>query len=385
VLGREVSTVDVQLTAVDARSGRSADVVLVVEKDSTVAEAARALRTALGLPEIVEGYGQTSPAGGAEVWIAGRPVGPSLSMTVSPIREGAVVGLGGPVGLGVHDPDVGGVAEVRVVGGPDAGRVHRLPLGEFVLGAAHDAEAYVADGSVAARQARLQVTPEEVRWTPYEGATPATVEGKALTDSRVLKPGQVVAVGTSRFTVVPAEAPDAALVPSEDGGLAYNRPPRLPPAPASVTVEMPAEPADGQRRPIPLLASLAPVLLGVAMFLITKSPMFLLFTLLSPVLMLSSWLTERRQGKRSYRQQLADYKRDLAEAKKKITEAALWERRMRRHDAPDPAAVLVTALGPRRRLWERRRWDSDRLLLRVGTARLRSAIELTCGSPNDTP
>ena len=118
------------------------------------------------------------------------------------------------------------------------------------------------------------------------------------------------------------------------------------------------------------------MLLGVAMFLITKSPMFLLFTLLSPVLMLSSWLTERKQGKRSYRQQLADYKRDLAEAKKKITEAARWERRMRRHDAPDPAAVLLTALGPRRRLWERRRRDPDRLLLRVGTARLRSAIEL---------
>ena len=57
---------------------------------------------------------------------------------------------------------------------------------------------------------------------------------------------------------------------------------------------------------------------------------------------------------------------------------------MRRHDAPDPAAVLVTAPGPRRRLWERRRWDSDRLLLRVGTARLRSAIELT-GPPGQAP
>ncbi|HST67657.1 MAG TPA: FHA domain-containing protein, partial [Mycobacteriales bacterium] len=378
-----MSAVDVQLTAVDARSGRSADVVLVVEKDSTVADAARALRGALGLPGAgaVEGLG---PAG-AEVWIAGRPVDPSLPMTVSPLREGAVVGLGGPVGLGVHDPDVGGVAEVRIVGGPDAGRVHRLPLGEFVFGSAHDAEAYVADGSVAPRQARLLVTPQEVRWTSYEGVPEATVEGRALSEPRALQPGQVVAVGTTRLTVVPAEAPDAALVPSEDGGLAYNRPPRLPPAPASVTVEMPAEPTDGQKRPIPLLASLAPVVLGVAMFAITKSPMFLLFTLLSPVLMLSSWLTERKQGKRSYRQQLADYKRDLAKARKEVTEAARWERRMRRHDAPDPATVLVTALGPRRRLWERRRWDSDRLLLRVGTARLRSSMELTGGNPKDRP
>lgn len=373
---------DVQLTAVDARTGRSADVVLVVEKDSTVADAARALRDALGLPAVLEAVG--GPAG-AEVWIAGRPVDPTLAMTVSPLREGAVVGLGGPVGLGVHDPDVGGVAEVRVVGGPDAGRVHRLPLGEFVLGSAHDADAYVADTSVAARQARLLVTPQGVRWTPYDGATATTVEGRPVTEPRAVQPGQVVAVGTTRLTVVPAEAPDAALVPSDDGGLAYNRPPRLPPAPASVTVEMPTEPQDAQKRPIPLLASLAPLAIGVVLYLATRSVIFLLFTLLSPVLLLSSWITERRQGKRSYRQQLADYKKDLADARKRITEAARWERRTRRHDAPDPATVLVTALGPRRRLWERRRWDSDRLLLRVGTGTLRSQIELTGGSRKDTP
>ena len=317
--------------------------------------------------------------------MAGRPVDPALAMTASPLREGVVVGLGGPVGLGVHDPDVGGVAEVRVVGGPDAGRVHRLPLGEFVLGSAHDADAYVADRTVSARQARLLVTPDAVRWTPYEGAAPARVESRELTGEREVKPGQLIAVGSTRLVVVPAGAPDAALVPSDDGGLAYNRPPRLPPAPPNVTVEMPTEPEASQKRPIPVLASLAPLAIGVALYLFTKQVIFLLFTLLSPVLLLSGWLTERRQGKRSHRQQLADYRRDLAAAKRTVTEAARSERRMRRHDAPDPAEVLVTALGPRRRLWERRRWDSDRLLLRLGTARLRSSIELTGGSRKDRP
>ena len=289
---------DVQLTAVDARTGRSADVVLVVEKDSTVAEAARALRAALGVPGGLEGTPRLAVAGGggqvgaggvaAEVWVAGRPVDPSLTMTVSPLREGVVVGLGGPVGLGVHDPDVGGVAEVRVVGGPDAGRVHRLPLGEYVLGSAHDADAYVADRTVSPRQARLLVTPEAVRWTPYEQAAPARIESRKLDEEREVKPGQVIAVGTTRLMVVPAEAPDAALVPSEDGGLAYNRPPRLPPAPTNVTVEMPAEPQDAQKRPVPVLAALAPVAIGVLLFVLMDNAMFLLFTLLSPVLMLSN-------------------------------------------------------------------------------------------------
>ncbi|MFL6131059.1 MAG: FtsK/SpoIIIE domain-containing protein [Mycobacteriales bacterium] len=397
---------DVQLTAVDVRSGRCADVVLVVERDSTVAEAARALRAALGVPAAVgagrvgggpagAGPGAAGPAAGpegagpegagADVWVAGRPVDPTLAMPVSPLREGVVVGLGGPVGLGVHDPDVGGVAEVRVVGGPDAGRVHRLPLGEFVLGSAHDADAYVADPTVSPRQARLLVTPHAVRWRPYEQATAGRLEGRPLTEERAVEPGQVVAVGDTRLTVVPAEAPDAALVPTEDGGLAYNRPPRLLPAPTTVTVELPAGPPDGQQRPIPLLASLAPLAVGVLLFALTRSVIFLLFTLLSPVMMLSSWLTERRQGRRSHRQQLADYRQALAEAKREVAEAARRERRMRRHDAPDPAAVLLTALGPRRRLWERRRWDSDRLLLRLGTARLGSSIELTGGSRADRP
>ncbi|HZB51022.1 MAG TPA: FtsK/SpoIIIE domain-containing protein, partial [Mycobacteriales bacterium] len=392
---------DLQLTAVDARSGRSADVVLVVEEDSTVADAARALREALGIPAGAEAYDRPLCSVGpgpvqtgsiaartgtvADVWVAGRPVDLALPITVSPLREGAVVGIGGPVDLGVHDFDVGGVAELRVVGGPDAGRVHRLPLGAFVFGSAHDADAYVADPSVSARQARLRVTPTAVLWTPYEQAAPARVESRPLTEEREIKPGTVIAVGNSRLMLAPAEAPDAALVPSDDGGLAYNRPPRLPPAPRSVTVEMPTEPQDTQQRPIPLLASLAPIAIGVVLYFATGSAIFLLFTLLSPVLMITSWVTERRQGRRSFRRQLADYKRDLAQAKRTVAEAARWERRMRRHDAPDPATVLVTALGPRRRLWERRRWDSDRLLLRLGTARLPSSIELTGGARNDRP
>ncbi|HZX37127.1 MAG TPA: FtsK/SpoIIIE domain-containing protein, partial [Streptomyces sp.] len=40
----------------------------------------------------------------------------------------------------------------------------------------------------------------------------------------------------------------------------------------------------------------------------------------------------------------------------------------RRAGFPDPAAVLLTAVGPRRGLWERRTTDSDFLELRVGTA-----------------
>ncbi len=47
--------------------------------------------------------------------------------------------------------------------------------------------------------------------------------------------------------------------------------------------------------------------------------------------------------------------------------------------APDPAEVLLTATGPRRRLWERRVGDPDTLHLRFGLADLPARIELRAG------
>jgi S-DNA-T family DNA segregation ATPase FtsK/SpoIIIE len=382
--------VDIQLTVVDAPTGRRRDVVLVIEPDSTAGDAERALRGCLAAEGLSATLGAqmaqlARPAGAPGIWVAGRPVAPDLPVRLSPLREGAVVGLGGPVGVGMHDLDVGGVAEVRVIGGPDAGRVHRLPLGEYVLGSAPEARAYVEDRTVGGRQARLLVKPGQVRWTPFDQGPKASVEGREITGPVLIRPTQVVAIGDTRLMIVPAEAPDASLVPSDDGGLAYNRPPRLPPAPKKTTIEMPAEPGEPEKQPIPVLMTLAPLAFGVGLWLITKQLTFLLFTLLSPVMYIANYVTTRRQGKKSHRQQVAEYKVELAETKKKIADAARLERRLRRYDAPDPAAVLVTALGPRRRLWERRRSDSDRLLLRLGMSRLRSSIEVTGGNVKERP
>ncbi|HEX6754706.1 MAG TPA: hypothetical protein VF109_02055 [Mycobacteriales bacterium] len=63
---------DVQLTAVDARTGRSADVVLVIERDSTVADAARALRAALGVPAAAAEPAWSAQSAPTSGWPAGR-------------------------------------------------------------------------------------------------------------------------------------------------------------------------------------------------------------------------------------------------------------------------------------------------------------------------
>lgn len=84
--------------------------------------------------------------------------------------------------------------------------------------------------------------------------------------------------------------------------------------------------------------------------------------------MIGNYVMSRRSGKESYATRLKKYEEARARIETEADEAVVAERTARRSWFPDPAAVLLTAVGPRRRLWERRTSDTDFLELRVGTA-----------------
>ncbi|MDQ3990176.1 MAG: FtsK/SpoIIIE domain-containing protein, partial [Actinomycetota bacterium] len=85
---------------------------------------------------------------------------------------------------------------------------------------------------------------------------------------------------------------------------------------------------------------------------------------------------DRRHGRKSYGQRVVEYRERKAAIETEAREALQAEELARRIDSPDPAVALLTATGPRSRLWERRRDDPDYLLLRVGTGDLPSEVVL---------
>ena len=123
--------------------------------------------------------------------------------------------------------------------------------------------------------------------------------------------------------------------------------------------------------------AVVPVVLGVGMAYFLRQVYMLAMAAFSPAMLLGSYVSDRRHGRKSYARQQAEYRERKARVEREAAEAADAERLRRRHDCPDPAAVASIASGPRRRLWERRRTDPDYLLLRLGTADLPSAVELT--------
>ncbi len=134
-----------------AAPGECADVLVRAQEGATVADLARALAGAApggargaggaggaGAPDpVVVALGSGEGAPGAPpapaLWVGDALLDPGARLEEGVVRDGALVGLEGPA------PDVdepGGVMELRVVGGPGAGRVHRLGLGEYTVGGA---------------------------------------------------------------------------------------------------------------------------------------------------------------------------------------------------------------------------------------------------------
>ena len=94
---------------------------------------------------------------------------------------------------------------------------------------------------------------------------------------------------------------------------------------------------------------------------------FLAFTALSPVMLVANTLSERHRGKRAGRQATADYERRRQQAVAELAADRDAEVRYRRDVHPDPATLLLIAIGPNHRLWERQPEDEDFLELRIGT------------------
>jgi S-DNA-T family DNA segregation ATPase FtsK/SpoIIIE len=311
----------------------------------------------------------------APLYVAGQRIPPQLSLLDSPIRHGAVISLGSPEGCVAPEP--GGLVEIRVVSGPDAGSIYRLPAGQADIGSDQAADVRIRDRTVPAFALRIFVDGRgNCQVAAFEGVR-AALDREPLAAAAQWQPGQVIAVGRSLLGLARYVPPDAALRPSADGaGIDFNRPPRLLPPERVTRFQLPAPPPEAERRPLPILMAAVPLLLGVAMAYFLHQVYLLAIAGLSPVMLLGSQLGERRQSRKTAKRRAAAYREHKARIERDAQNALEAERAERLYQFPDPAAVLSIAAGPRRRLWERRRTDPDYLMLRVGTADLPSSVEL---------
>ncbi|MBS2547705.1 cell division protein FtsK [Catenulispora sp. NL8] len=344
------------LTIVDPLQAAKADIVLSADDQTPIAKIAALLARLVGSP------GPNAPA----LFVGGELVGPHHTLASSPLLEGAVVSLHDPSGGLPSEPS--GAFEVRIVGGPAAGPVHRLAPGSVDVGRAPGMQIRLDDPAVPDSALRISLDVSGVvRVAPFEG-TAATLDQMPLETQAVWPVESQIAIGSTLLELGPYMPPDAALIVAEDGtALEFNRPPRILPPERQTRFRLPAPVSEEHKRPFPIVMLVAPLLMSVAMAVMMKRPEYLMMAAMSPVMMLGNFWQDKKSGKKTFAQQAAEYEEKKARIEQEARTALTAERRARLHACPDAAMILDIATGPRMRLWERRREDEDHLLLRVGT------------------
>ncbi|MGW0801871.1 FtsK/SpoIIIE domain-containing protein [Nonomuraea sp. NPDC002799] len=348
------------------------------------------------------------------LWRNGRPLDPR-SPAVAVLRDGDKVTLDARFARATIVEEPGGVAEVRVVGGPAAGAVHRLGLGVHVIGSDPTCAMTAADPALAPEAVTVRVTPEKITvaraWWRHPGEAPKLklkgrwadevaemtarvaerevaqfmagygeipeLDGRPLADPVEWPDQAVLTCGSSVFVLTSIEPKDAHLAPRSEGGVAYNRPPRLRPPEPERTFVKPKEPGRNEGLRLQLLAAFLPAVLGLTLAFALRQWYYLLVALMTPIIMIGQWWSDRRHGKKQHKKAIKEYNEQVQAFDEAVERARVADEAMRRSDAPDPAQVLLTATGPRRRLWERRIHDTDALRLRVGLADLPANLELS--------
>ncbi|MGA5704061.1 FHA domain-containing protein [Peterkaempfera bronchialis] len=264
-----------------------------------------------------------------------------------PLVDGAVLSLNEPAPE--HDREDGpAAAELRVVGGPDAGGVHLLHPGRVRVGRSGDADVPLDDPDVSRLHLELRISPDGRVAVADLGSTNGTTLDGALVgpDPVALPVGGLLRLGESSMVLAPGAPPAAEPPPrpaTADGQghllLAPPLPPRPPAAAPPGTPPQAPEAAQADEDPAPAARGrgLRSLRLGDTLRRGARGP-----------------VEEARAATRTAEQQ---------RAQAHSREAAALRQRL-----PDPAALLLTALDHGPGLWERGPAHPEALTLRLGTA-----------------
>jgi S-DNA-T family DNA segregation ATPase FtsK/SpoIIIE len=260
--------------------------------------------------------------------------------------------------------------ELVVVGGLDAGR--RRPLAYGVHRVGREASVALDDPSLSAHHLLLTVMEDGAVAVADAGSRNGTaVEGVPLApgEERSLEEGELVQAGRTLLGVEQRAAVEPPGPPADGAGrIPFNRPPRVQRPLDTVTRPFPAPPNDPQGARLPLAASLIPLVLGVGLYVLTRLPTMLFFSLLAPVMALTTYIEDRRGGRKGFERHRREYRRRLAELRGELDATRRDEAARRRAQAPSVPELLRRARRREPTLWERRPDDRDFLALRVGSA-----------------
>jgi S-DNA-T family DNA segregation ATPase FtsK/SpoIIIE len=311
----------------------------------------------------------------------GRPLPKHVSLLESGLRSGMTIDLV-PADALAHATARGGPAALlRIVDGPDAGSEYALPEGDSSIGRATGRDVRLSDPMVSGDHARVRIS-DKVEILDNRSANGVLVGG-VLVNRVTLRPGDQATLGA---TVVEVDlirpATDSASTSTD---IMYNRSPVVLARPADRKVELPEIPKESPPQKFPMLAMIAPLVMGGVMFGTGRNALSLVFVALSPVLMLGNWIDQKFRAKRQMKELVKhfDAAMDIVSADVDAFHREDRDNLERMYPSTDDCLRAAAQLNPL--LWSRRPEHPEFLTVRLGTGSLPATTTVDPPRPGGIP
>ncbi|SIO16212.1 FtsK/SpoIIIE domain-containing protein [Agromyces cerinus] len=357
------------------------DLLVTMDALATIGDLARFLR-ASDPNRVSDGHRADAPADEPTLRVTApgastsQLVNPLATVHESPLRSGCTVDVAEQ-----FDPDATGLpplVDVEVVSGPDRGRRFSLAAGVNYVGRSAAAQVRLTDEGISRSHATITVG-DSVVIADLNSANGVEVDGRHV-DRAQLGTRSLVRLGGTELQLRPAGHRRVLGVTSAVEASArvdFVRSPRVEPVYAGHELTAPELPTAAEKPRFPMLAVLAPVVLGAVLFVVTQNPITLLFIALSPIIMLGTWIDGVVQARRRRRDEAARFESGLEALGQELEEETRIERRARLAESPSGVAIAgdIRERGPL--LWTRKAEHVTFLDVRFGTGALPSRSTVT--------
>jgi len=265
--------------------------------------------------------------------------------------------------------------EVRVLSGFEAGQAHPLGPRPLIVGRARDCDVIVDHPSVSRHHCRLSATTQGGQVVEDLGSTNGTwIAGSRVTGRTPIPSGEAVIEVADVQVAIGAPKTDDRHLGSDarrhgasGEGIPFNRPPRSVDSTPIAPIPIPTPPDPPSKPTFNLAALVAPLIFALVFWKLSGgNPSYVLFSLLSLVMILANWYEERSRSRRSTRPAARAYQAELAGLREALAAQMRSEVERRRQAYPDLSEVMRRSTLPSVRLWERRSGDPDFLQLTAG-------------------
>ncbi|MDR1189553.1 MAG: FHA domain-containing protein [Bifidobacteriaceae bacterium] len=265
-------------------------------------------------------------------------------------------------------------ARLRVIAGADAGASHRLRLGPNTIGRDPDCDVILNDGLVSRKHAEITVADRiEIADT---NSSNGVVMNDVLVDRAEVGPRATVVLGESTIMIEPN--PDRMPAREASAELQFNRSPKVRPQYAGRTIEAPKPPARPKSSKFPLVAMVAPLLMGTVLFMVTQNVMSIMFVALSPLIAVGTYLDRKFTDDKTVKTDRTRFAEDMAKLRDDLAAALDEEHVERCEEVPSLDAAAEAAFSLNQDLWHRRPESEFFLGLNLGFGRCRSRHEMRC-------